>query len=104
MLTSISCISLKAKNKGPEPVDYSAKVTHRNCLILSRNANATRMTKRSRIRLKVNSNKVVFMRQIDQSLEERNAARKERVMVANRFRRCERFPQINLCRLLSKFQ
>lgn len=90
----ISFRSLKAKKKAPESVvDYSANLTDKNYLVAARNSNSnSRMTKRSRSRLKLNCNQVVFMRQIDQTVEQRKESRKERVLVANRFRRWVRIP------------
>lgn len=81
--------SLKAaKNKAPKPVvDHSAKVTDSNYYVGER-PNPAHLIKKTKVKtIESNLNQMVFMRQIDQSLEQRSKTRLEREAIANSFRR-----------------
>jgi len=84
----------EGKKKEPQPVlDISAKVTDNNFLIQSRGHSqgagrrSTRRARSTKGKAVANVNQFTFMRQIDQTLEERTQTRIERERVANNFRR-----------------
>ncbi|XP_030565790.1 tetratricopeptide repeat protein 12 [Drosophila novamexicana] len=78
------------KKKEVKPVvDISEGVTDKNFFISQRLLSGRMSAKRSKARMKfsTNTNQFTFMRQVDQSNEERVEARLERERIANNFRR-----------------
>ncbi|XP_064548330.1 tetratricopeptide repeat protein 12 [Drosophila montana] len=78
------------KKKQAKPVvDHSAEVTDNNFFISQRSLSGRMSVKRSKARIKftTNTNQFTFMRQFDQSTEERVQSRLERERIANSFRR-----------------
>ncbi|XP_032593227.1 tetratricopeptide repeat protein 12 isoform X2 [Drosophila grimshawi] len=77
------------KKKEAKPtVDISADVTDDNYFITTRSLSVGSTSfRKSKIKVKSNTNQFTFMRQLDQSDEERVKTRIERERVANNFRR-----------------
>nr|XP_032289659.1 uncharacterized protein LOC6632480 isoform X2 [Drosophila virilis] len=78
----------KKKQEVKPVVDISEGVTDQNFFITQRLLSERMSAKRSKARMKftTNTNQFTFMRQVDQSSEERVEARLERERIANNFR------------------